>query len=100
MTLSLDGKLGLAASADTDTSAATLVDLLWEGLAPQRDQYRAIAVTTDVSAPGSDAVCVGVEHREGPAIICLLPYRKSRFRGRYSCGDLGAAPGEHRLWPG
>ena len=45
-----------------------------------------------------DAVRVELEHREGPALVVLRPYRRARFTRKPTYADLTTGPGEHRVW--
>ena len=76
-----------------------VLDLLYEGVAAQRDGTRAVAFTSMVETTDGDAVRVEIEHQDGgPALALLLPYRRSRLRRSIEFGDLVATPGERRVW--
>jgi hypothetical protein len=51
-----------------------------------------------VRLPDSEAVLVELEHREGPAIAVLLPYKKKRFGRGVEYSSLRAAPGHPQVW--
>jgi class 3 adenylate cyclase len=70
------------------------------GLQEQAGNLRAAALVADVRAGTSDAVRVELEHRDGQAIRALLPYKRKRLRRGIDYGELVAAPGGQRFWPG
>lgn len=59
---------------------------------------RAAALVADVRVGESDAARVELEHRDGQAICVLLPYKRRRLRRGVAYGELGAAPGQPRIW--
>lgn len=59
---------------------------------------RAAALVADVRVGESDAARVELEHRDGQAICVLLPYKRRRLRRGVDYGELGAAPGQPRIW--
>jgi hypothetical protein len=52
----------------------------------------ALTVNTRLSDSKTDAVEVRIEHREGAALLVLLPYRRPRFGGDIDFGELSAYP--------
>jgi hypothetical protein len=78
-------------------SADVLVTIM-QGLRRQRDEFRAVAVVTDVRVAESDAVRVELEHVEGPAMALLLPYKKKRLRKGVDFGDLAATAAAPAIW--
>lgn len=79
-----------------------VLPMLYEGLKSERETLRAAATVSDVriDSPSSDAIRVEIEHREGLALGVFLPYAKKRLGRGLTYGDLQAAPGERRIWPG
>jgi hypothetical protein len=71
---------------------------LYEGARANAVNTRAVAFVADVRANGSDAVRVELEHREGMALVVLLPYTRSRFKKALTFGQMSAATGETRIW--
>jgi hypothetical protein len=59
--------------------AARLPGLL-DGLRQDRAGFRAVAVCSHVRLPGSDAVRVELEHREGQTVHFVVPYDKGSSR--------------------
>ena len=59
---------------------------------------RAVAFVADVRADGSDAVRVELEHRDGVALVVLLPYTRSRFKKTLTFGQMRVSMGEPRVW--
>jgi hypothetical protein len=83
-------------------ASTDVLEVLYTGLNSEKDSLRATAIVADVriSAPAGDAIQVEIEHREGIALAALLPYSKKRFGRGVTYGDLQAAPGQRRIWPG
>jgi hypothetical protein len=75
-----------------------VLDQLVGGLREQAGDIRAAALVADVRVGESDAARVELEHRDGQAICVLLPYRRRRLRRGVDYGELGAAPGQPRIW--
>jgi hypothetical protein len=75
-----------------------VLDQLVGGLREQAGDIRAAALVADVRVGESDAARVELEHRDGQAICVLLPYKRRRLRRGVDYGELGAAPGQPRIW--
>jgi hypothetical protein len=91
-----------AVSLEAMGEAANSVDMLRDltsAIRARRDDLRAVALVADVTTPDGDAVRVELEHRDGIAIVVLLPYRKRRFGRGIEYGDLVGAGGEPQVWP-
>lgn len=58
----------------------------------------ALTVNTRLSERKTDAVEVRLEHREGAAMLILLPYRRPRFGGDVDFGDLMMFPAAPDIW--
>lgn len=54
-----------------------VLDALYEGARAEAASHRAVAFVADVRANGSDAVRIELEHREGVALVLLIPYSRS-----------------------
>ena len=96
-----DGRAELIGSAppanEESPDSVTVAAAMWEALHEQRDTLRAGAVVTDrTGTDGHDQVAVQTEHREGPALEIVLPYRlqDDGFVG----GQLSAGEGTPRVW--
>lgn len=83
-----------------DQGPDTLAHLasLYGALTQTRDDYRCIAVLTDVTVDGGDALCVALEHATGLCMNVYLPYRKARFGSKYRYGDLMNGSADPRIW--
>lgn len=80
-------------------SSTSVLDLLYEGVAAQRDDIRAAAFASDVATELGDAVRAEIEHRDGGlAIALLLPYRRKGLRKRFEFGELVAEAAQRRIW--
>lgn len=79
-------------------ASTDVLDQLVGGLREQAGDIRAAALVADVRAGESDAARVELEHRDGQAICVLLPYKRRRLRRGVDYGELGAAPGQPRIW--
>jgi hypothetical protein len=79
-------------------ASTDVLDQLVGGLREQAGDIRAAALVADVRVGESDAARVELEHRDGQAICVLLPYRGRRLRRGVDYGELGAAPGQPRIW--
>lgn len=67
------------------------------GLAPS---VRATALTLNarLAKERSDAIEVRLEHRDGVALLVLVPYRKPKFGGRIEYGDMQTFRGTRDVW--
>ena len=75
-----------------------VLEVLVEGLRSDRDGLRAVALVSDVRLSTADAVRVELEHREGPAMAVLLPYRPSESGHGVDYGGLAAAEARRQIW--
>jgi hypothetical protein len=85
------------AQGEQPASVEVLATLV-AGLRSERESLRAVALVSDVRLAGSDAVRVEMEHRDGHALVVVLPYKKRRLRRGVDYGDLGAASGSPQVW--
>ena len=58
----------------------------------------ALVTNTRISRDRTDAIEVRLEHRDGVALIVLLPYKRPRFGGTTDYGQLAAYPGTREVW--
>lgn len=76
-----------------------VLDALYEGSRVGRDDVDAVAFVSDVRlASGSDAVRVELEHRDGPSIQIVVPYRLTKFRRGVETGAISVSEGTRRIW--
>ena len=103
-TITTDGEHRLAAAFDdpalegAENPNALMLELLRDGLRRRRKSYRAVGVVTEVQATFGSALLVELEHRDGPALFVLMPFRVSKVLKRYSYGKLGAGEGTRQIW--
>jgi hypothetical protein len=83
-------------TGDEQPQSKEVIDLLVSGFRRGAGQgkYLATALTADVRLSGrdGDAIRVTLEHRDGTAIHCFLPYRKSANGWEY--GEVFATAAE------
>ncbi|MDF1478549.1 hypothetical protein PYV02_05560 [Leifsonia sp. H3M29-4] len=58
----------------------------------------ALVTNTRLSRERTDAIEVRLEHREGVALIVLLPYKRPKFGGTTQYGEAAAYPGVREVW--
>ena len=99
--VSLDGQDRFLASAgSSDRPHATdLLDDLLAGVRSDADATRATAFVADVLANRTDCVRLELEHREGTALVILVPYKRSRLRKSVALGGMTVSAGVRRIWP-
>ena len=61
-------------------------------------ENRAAAFVSDVLIEGSDAVQVELEHRDGIALVVLVPYKPATLKRVPTFREMSVAPGEPRVW--
>lgn len=92
----LDGDPGLGDSPTTDE----VLGSLHVGTEQRRDEYRSIALAADVTGtvagPEHTGVRVELEHREGTALVLLVPY--TREPEGLLLGEMEGALAERRVW--
>jgi hypothetical protein len=97
-----DGQQRMVAAdtGDDQPTSADLITMLVASLSSQRDRLRATAIVADVRVAeiDSDAVRVVLEHREGPHLAVLLPYKRRRFGRGFDFGQLQAATVLRQVW--
>lgn len=79
-------------------ASVAVLEVLTEGLRAARETNRAAALVSDVRLADSDALRVELEHKEGQAIVVLLPYRKKRLRRGVDYEPMRASGGERKIW--
>jgi hypothetical protein len=102
--LSNSGETGMVAAYEGSEHPAStdLLTMLYDGLRGQGAGLRATAIVSDVRIrnPDSDAIRVEVEHREGVAMVVVLPYRvQKKLLGReVTYGDMIGESSEQKIW--
>ncbi|SKB66859.1 hypothetical protein SAMN05660916_02018 [Arthrobacter sp. 31Cvi3.1E] len=82
ITLGSDGELRIVMvtpgepDEDGQVDAGQMLTDLHELLRQGRDEYRAVAIVSDVSLPehGSDGIHGAAEHRDGAVLAAIIPY--------------------------
>jgi hypothetical protein len=92
----VDGDLHLI-GGDGDDSFQML-ETLYAGAREDAKVIRASAFVADVRTHGGDAIRLQVEHVEGRALEIVVPYRRSRVRGRVQFADMSVSAGPSRVW--
>ena len=98
--VSVGGELVMLESyaGDEHPPSQVVLDQLLEVTRAVAGDNRAVCFTSDVLVDGGDAVRAEIEHRDGHALVVLLPYEKVGSGGGVVYGDLMAAPGVRRVW--
>ena len=99
--MSLDGEATLVATdpgLGEHPASDQVLTTLYDGARANANASRAFAFVADVRANGSDAVRLELEHREGTALVLLLPYTRSRFKKALTFGQMGVSTGAPRVW--
>ncbi len=71
---------------------------VYDGARATAGENRAAAFVSDVLIEGSDAVQVELEHRDGIALVVLVPYKPATLKRVPTFRDMSVAPGEPRVW--
>ncbi|WP_155993026.1 hypothetical protein [Nocardioides sp. URHA0020] len=71
---------------------------VYDGARATSGENRAAAFVSDVLVEGSDAVQVELEHRDGIALVVLVPYKPATLKRVPTFRDMSVAPGEPRVW--
>ena len=71
---------------------------VYDGARATAGENRAAAFVSDVLINGSDAVQVELEHRDGIALVVLVPYKPATLKRVPTFRDMTVAPGEPRVW--
>jgi hypothetical protein len=80
-----------------DTTAAAL-PVLVDGLRHDRADFRAVAICSYVRLPGSDAVRVYLEHKEGEAVHFVVPYTNTRLSRGVEYGEPRRGTPFRQVW--
>ena len=68
------------------------------GLAPSV-RGTALTLNARLAKERTDAIEVRLEHRDGTALLVLLPYKRPKFGGRVEYGEVRTFRGAHDVWP-
>jgi len=101
--VSSDGQLELLASdpgAGERPESEVVLRALYDGARASSRDRRAFAFVADVRVNTSDAVRVELEHREGVAIVVLVPYNRSRLKKKVAFGQISGGMGQPNIWMG
>ncbi|KQW53624.1 hypothetical protein ASC77_04980 [Nocardioides sp. Root1257] len=71
---------------------------VYDGARAAAAETRAAAFVSDVLVGGSDAVQVELEHRDGIALVVLVPYQPATFKRVPAFREMSVAPGTQRVW--
>ncbi|GAA4367834.1 hypothetical protein [Nocardioides caricicola] len=71
---------------------------VYDGARATAADHRAAAFVTDVLVQGSDAVQVELEHRDGIALVVVVPYTPGTYKRYPTFGQMSVSPGEQRVW--
>lgn len=99
--VSADGEASLAASGaglDEHPQPDRVLAAVYDGARATAGENRAAAFVSDVLIEGSDAVQVELEHRDGIALVVLVPYQPATANRVPSFRDMSVAPGVPRVW--
>lgn len=82
------------------SSPADVITALIEALSARRDDFRAVAIIADTTAPAPNdgAIRVTLEHREGTALAVHLPYVRRGVRRTIAYGELSAVVAFAHIW--
>ncbi|MCU1579056.1 MAG: hypothetical protein JWP19_1260 [Rhodoglobus sp.] len=78
-----------------DVIAAALLQLREIG---RTSRATALVTNSRLAREKTDAIEVLFEHREGVALVVLLPYKRARFGPNIEFGELSAFPGSREVW--
>ena len=73
---------------------------VYDGARATAGENRAVAFVSDVLVTGSSAVQVELEHRDGIALVVLVPYKPATLKRVPTFNDMSVSPGEPRIWIG
>ena len=105
-TVKTDGKLDASIFRDRDPSNTpdAELDAMLDVIRPTRDDYRAVALFTDVtfnvSGSSTEMIRICLEHRDGGSLQVLMPYTMTGFRRKKPkiSTEARAADWPPRLW--
>jgi hypothetical protein len=78
--------------------AGQVLDWLYQDARREAGMLRAVAFAGDMRSGKRDAIAIQLEHREGVAIVTLVPYVRSRYHRAAALGTMRASAGVSRVW--
>ncbi|HKC27634.1 MAG TPA: hypothetical protein VKB75_06445 [Jatrophihabitans sp.] len=75
-----------------------VLDALYQGARAEAASRRAVAFVADVRANVGDALRIELAHREGVALVLLIPYSRTRFTKKMTLGQMSGGAGERRIF--
>jgi hypothetical protein len=99
--ISSDGQLEMLASGLPEgghPQSDVVLAGLYDGARTTSSTRRAFAFVADVRANATDAVRVELEHKEGTAIVVLIPYSRSRLKKKVIFGQISGTAGQPNVW--
>lgn len=99
--ISSDGQLEMLASGLAEgghPQSDVVLAGLYDGARTTSSTRRAFAFVADVRANATDAVRVELEHKEGNAIVVLIPYSRSRLKKKVTFGQISCTAGQPNVW--
>jgi len=89
-------KTQLGKHPETAEITAALVSQL--RMLARQSRCTALTVNTRLNKEKTDAVEIRLEHREGAALVVLLPYKRAKFGSHVEYSPLKAFAGTHEVW--
>ncbi|WP_243057179.1 hypothetical protein [Nocardioides sp. SR21] len=97
--VSADGEAAVTASDPSlGANPEQVLAGVYDGARATAAENRAAAFVTDVLVNGSDAVQVELEHRDGIALVVVVPYTPGTYKRFPKFGELRVAQGEPKVW--
>lgn len=90
--------MGHPGTGGDNPASADVINVLWEGFRTKADRLRAAAIVADFRMAESDAIRVELEHRDGHALVVIMPYRTDPQRQSIEYLELRAGSGSQRIW--
>ena len=92
--------VNVAHKSDGVANDDDLIKALFDVMRLEREEYRAFAIIQNTVDDRFRCLNVWLEHRDGPALMCVQPYKKPRFGGGYKFidGDITSVIETHRVW--
>jgi hypothetical protein len=90
--------MGHPGSGDNNPASSDVFDLLVGGFGAKSDHLRAAALVANFRTSESDVIRIDLEHRDGRALVVLMPYQADPSGQGISYGQLQAGEGNRRIW--